>query len=234
MTLIPGFLRRGAEAALDPLVTRLIAARVSPNLITTVGTLILVGGGVAFATGMVRLGAALLLLSGVFDMLDGRVARGGEGITRFGAFYDSTLDRVGESVLFGGIALYFLMDGVVQSWRVVAVVVVIIALSAGLITSYARARAEGLGLECRVGIAQRAERILGLGVPVLFFGAAPTGWPPGSLLLALVALLAAAEMVTVVQRIVHVRKITRVAPRQTKARLVTPMLADFSKERTKR
>ncbi len=234
MTLIPGFLKRGGEAALTPLVSLLIAGRVSPNFITTVGTLILVGGGVAFGTGMIRLGGALLLLSGIFDMLDGRVARVNEDASKFGAFYDSTLDRVGESVLFGGLAIYFVMGGVVESWRVIAVAVSIVALSAGLIISYARARAEGLGLECKVGIAQRAERILGLGAPVVFFGAGPRAWPPGSLLLGLVTLIAAAEVVTVIQRIVHVRKITRVARRHTQARWATGALAGVSKERTKR
>jgi CDP-diacylglycerol--glycerol-3-phosphate 3-phosphatidyltransferase len=93
MSLIPAPLRRLLEGALEPLIRRLIGAGVSPNVITTVGTLVLLGSGVAFGLGLVRLGGALLLLSGVGDMLDGRVARGGGQVTPFGAFYDSTLDR---------------------------------------------------------------------------------------------------------------------------------------------
>ena len=227
MNLIPGPVRRGVEASLGPLVERLVAWHVSPNALTTVGTTVLAGGALAFGTGSVRLGAALLLLSGLFDMLDGRVARATGGTTTFGAFYDSTLDRIGESALFLGIAAYFLQGGVVAAWRVAAVIIAVIALAGSLLVSYARARAEGLDLECKVGIAQRAERILGLGVPTLFFGAGPDGL----LLLALVSVLALVACITVVQRIVYVYRLTRSAPppRTTQARRVTPPeLAPYS------
>lgn len=224
MSLIPGPVRRGFERLLNPLVNRLIAAHVSPNSITTVGTGVLVGAGVAYGFGEVRAGAALLLASGVCDMLDGRVARGGAGVTQFGAFYDSTLDRVGESALFGGIALYFVRGGVPARLMLAALVLTLVALTAGLIVSYARARAEGLGLDCRVGMAQRAERILGLGIPTLVFGAGPDGL----LLLAIVGLLAVAAAVTVVQRIHHVYRATRTGPtRRTQARHFSPEIADY-------
>ena len=212
-SLIPKSLRRGFEGLLSPVVDRLIAGGVRPNTITTVATLVLVGSATAFAFGAVKLGGWLLLLSGVLDMLDGRVARGSGGVTEFGAFYDSTLDRVGESALFGGITIYFVRGGVTEPWTIVAVIAGLVALAAGLLVSYARARAEGLGLECKVGIAQRAERILGLGVPSVLFG----GGPDGLLLLGVVAVLALVAVVTVVQRIVHVRKCTRVRSRTTQA-----------------
>ncbi|NIM49686.1 MAG: CDP-alcohol phosphatidyltransferase family protein [Gemmatimonadales bacterium] len=224
MSLIPRFLERGFEAMLEPLVRWLIAVRVRPNAITTVGTLILLGSAVAFGLGAIRLGGILVLLSGICDMLDGRVARGGSGTTKFGAFYDSTLDRIGESALYGGIAIFFVSGGVPGSWMLVALAATIVALAASLIVSYARARAEGLGLECKVGVGQRAERVLSLGLPTLFFGAGPDGF----LLLAVTALLALMAVVTVIQRILHVRKITRVVRRATQARWVAPMLADMS------
>ncbi len=226
--LIPGFMQRGFEAALEPVVSRLIDAGVRPNAITTVGTTVLIGGGVAFGAGMVRLGGTLLLLSGVFDMLDGRVARGGGRTTKFGAFYDSTLDRVGESALFLGITLYFASGGAVpDGWRTAAVAASVIALAGGLMVSYARARAEGLGLECKVGIAQRAERILLLGAPTLLFGAGPRGF----LLLGVVAVLAVVALLTVVQRIRHVYRATATAPRRTtQARWVEPALASSSRK----
>jgi len=205
MTLIPFPVRRGFEAILDPIARSLITARVNPNTLTTIGTLVLVAGGWAYGAGWVRWGGAMLLLSGVFDMLDGKVARFGSGTTRFGAFYDSTLDRVGEVALFTGIAVYFLGGGVPPERAVTAVVICMTALGASVTVSYARARAEGLGLDCRVGLAQRAERILGLGVPTLFFGAGPDGW----LLLGIVVLLGATSVITVVQRIAHVQRITR-------------------------
>jgi CDP-diacylglycerol--glycerol-3-phosphate 3-phosphatidyltransferase len=194
-----------------------------------VGTLILVGSAVAYGLGVVRLGGFLLLVSGVFDMLDGRVARKSGGTTKFGAFYDSTLDRIGEAALLGGITLFFVAGGVPQAWRIPAAVTGITALSAGLIVSYARARAEGLGLECKVGIAQRAERIIGLGLPTMVLGAGPNGF----LLLGIVAILALLAVITVAQRIMHVRRITRARRRPTQARWVAPPLADLSaKERT--
>jgi CDP-diacylglycerol--glycerol-3-phosphate 3-phosphatidyltransferase len=215
MSLIPTPLREGFERLLAPLVDRLVESRTSPNAITTVGTAVTVLSGVAFAAGGARLGATLLLLSGVFDMLDGRVARTAGTTSPFGAFYDSTLDRVGESALFAGIALFFVSGGVSPGLVPWAVGVAIAALSAGLLVSYARARAEGLGLECKVGIAQRAERILGLGAPTLFFGAGPRGL----LLFGIVAVLAAVAALTVVQRVVHVHRVTRTGPpRTTQAR----------------
>ena len=223
MTLIPGFLRRGLEATIDPIVTALIKARVSPNVITTFGTLVLLGSGAAFGFGAVHVGGLLLLLSGVMDMLDGRVARRGNVVSKFGAFYDSTLDRVGESALFGGIAVYFVTGGVADVWRVPALISALVALSAGLTVSYARARAEGLQMDCKVGVAQRAERILGLGAPTLFFGAGPGGF----LLLGVVTVLAVLAVITVGQRIVHVYRLTaRKGQRQTQARFARPALAD--------
>ncbi len=224
MSLIPKPLQRGLEASLSPIVAWLIDRRTNPNVLTTVGTIVLVGSGVAFGYGIARLGGFLLLLSGVFDMLDGKVARGREVVSPFGAFYDSTLDRVGESALYTGIALYFVSGGV-PDWIVLpAVGITITALACSLMVSYARARAEGLGFECKVGIAQRAERILGLGVPSMFLGVGPSGF----LLLLIVTFLAFIALITVVQRIVHVRSVaTQRAPRRTQARLNTPDLAEF-------
>src|SRR5216684_3528985 len=112
MNLIPQQARDRVGTLLDPLALLLIRWRVRPNLITTVGTLVVVGSAAAFALDEVRWGGWLLLVAGLFDMVDGRVARQGGTTTTFGAFYDSTLDRVGEALLFGGIALHFLQGGV--------------------------------------------------------------------------------------------------------------------------
>ena len=216
MPLVPSPLRRALEATLAPLIEALIRAKVSPNVITTIGTGIIVGAGYAFAVGAARLGGALFLLSGIFDMLDGRVARGGTGMTPFGAFYDSTLDRVGDAAIFGGILLFFMHGGLPDRWVTVGVVTALVALSAALTVSYARARAEGLGLDCQVGITQRAERILGLGIPTMFFGAGPNGY----LLFGVVTVLALTSVITVGQRIVHVYRITRGKKRPTQSRWV--------------
>ncbi|MEX1998892.1 MAG: CDP-alcohol phosphatidyltransferase family protein [Gemmatimonadales bacterium] len=228
MRLIPAAVQRGVESFLDPPARRLIAWRVSPNAITTVGTMVIVGSGVAFGLGQIQLGGGLLLLSGLGDMLDGKVARLSGGVTTFGAFYDSTLDRIGECALFAGIAVFFMQGGLLPEWRVWGVLLALLALSAGLTVSYARARAEGLGLECKVGFAQRAERILGVGIPCLFVGAGPNGW----LLFWIVTVLAVLASITVVQRIAHVYGQTQVrGARRTEARRI-PELAETHRERT--
>jgi CDP-diacylglycerol--glycerol-3-phosphate 3-phosphatidyltransferase len=205
MTFIPRWAQQPFEALLAPIARSLGGRGVKPNAITTVGTLVLLGSAAAFAAASIRLGGFLLLLSGVCDMLDGKVARGNGLVTTFGAFYDSTLDRIGEAVLLLGIAWFFVAGGVPEALAPFAMAVTFVAAGAGLIVSYARARAEGLGLDCKVGIAQRAERILGLGAPSLFFGAGPHGY----LLLTLVSILAVLTVVTVYQRIVYVYRITR-------------------------
>src|SRR6266700_3171310 len=202
MNVIPQRVRDGFGKLIEPLAVVFIRLHIRPNLITTVGTLVVIASATAFGLGWVRPGGLLLLVSGVFDLLDGRVARRADMTTTFGAFYDSTLDRVGESALFGGIALYFLRGGVPAERLTLAVVACLVALAASLIVSYTRARAEGLGLTAQVGIAQRAERVLLLGAPTLFFGAGNRG----VLLFWIVVILAVATSVTVVQRLLYVAR----------------------------
>ncbi len=194
-----GSLEKPFYATVNPLVERLIRAGVRPNTITTVGTGLVLVSAVLYASGHVRMGGALLLLSGIADTLDGQVARGGAMVTRFGAFYDSTLDRVGDGATFIGIGA-FLLTAPDVAYRTPAAILCMVAILASVLVSYARARAEGLGLDCKVGIAQRAERILGLGVASLVFGAGPHAL----LMEAIVALLAIASIITVVQRFVYV------------------------------
>ena len=188
-------------AAVSPLVDRLIRAGVRPNTITTIGTGLVLISAVVYASGHIRIGGLLLLLSGVADTLDGQVARGGAMVTRFGAFYDSTLDRVGDGATFIGIGA-FLLTAPDVAYRTPAVILCMVAILGSVLVSYARARAEGLGLDCKVGIAQRAERVLGLGLASLVFGAGQHAL----LLEAIVALLAIASIITVVQRFVYVHK----------------------------
>lgn len=192
------------ERGLDPLIGLLIRAGANPNNLTTLGTLISIASAVAFSLGHASWGGFLLLLAGVFDMLDGRVARGGTGPTKFGAFYDSTLDRIADAALFFGIAMFFVQGGLRQDLVAAGVAIAMMGMAFTLSLSYARARAEGLGLECKVGVAQRAERILGLGFPMMFFGVGPEGL----LLLGILVILTFLAAVTVIQRIWHVYKIT--------------------------
>lgn len=205
MSVFPSGVRSRFDTAVAPLARWLNAVGLSPNLVTTVGVVLLLGAGWAFASAEVRLGGLLSLLSGLCDALDGKMARASGRATAFGAFYDSTLDRVGESAVFLGIAFFFVSGGVPEPLAPWAVASAVVALAAGLLVSYTRARAEGLGLECKVGIFQRAERVVGLGGPSLLFGAGSRGL----ILFVLVVLVAVFSSVTVVQRIVHVHRLTR-------------------------
>lgn len=196
-------LERAFYALINPVVNRLLQTGVRPNTLTTIGTLVVLLSAVAYGAGWIRAGGALLLLSGVVDTFDGQVARLTGQVTKFGAFYDSTLDRVGDGATFIGIATYLLLAPDV-AWRFPAVVICMVAILASLLVSYARARAEGLGLDCKVGIAQRAERIVGLGVASVLVGAGPRA----IVLEVIVALLAVASVITVVQRFVYVYQVT--------------------------
>ena len=202
MNVIPQRVKHGFVRLLEPLARALVRGRVHPNFITTFGTAIVVASGAAFGAGEIRWGGLLLLVSGLFDVLDGQVARLGGMSSIFGAFYDSTLDRIGESAVFAGLALHFMRGGVAPASPTLAVGVALTALAASLLVSYTRARAEGLGLECKVGIAARAERILLLGVPCLFA-------PSVTFLFWIVVVLALAAAITVIQRVVHVARLTR-------------------------
>lgn len=196
--------QQGYKATTKPLTNWLIRARVTPNAITTVAALVVVVSAIAFGIGWVRLGGGLLLLSGVMDTLDGDVARAAGQATKFGAFYDSTLDRLGDGVTFIGIATFLLTTTDIR-FPVVGAVLCMVAVLASLLVSYARARAEGLGLECKVGVVQRAERILLIGIPSLVVGAGP-----GALVLqTIVALLALGSIITVVQRFLYVRRVAQ-------------------------
>jgi CDP-diacylglycerol--glycerol-3-phosphate 3-phosphatidyltransferase len=210
MNVIPQHVKDGFVALIGPVARALIRANVSPNTITTLGTLLVIGSGVAFGYGTIRAGGVLLLLSGIFDLLDGQVARQGGKMTTFGAFYDSTLDRVGEGAVFTGLIFYFLTGPLPPDLKPLAIAAGLVALVASLLVSYTRARAEALGVECKVGIAARAERILLLGLPALAFGAGPGR--AGVLLVWIVAVLALVSAITVIQRVVHVARVARGAP----------------------
>jgi CDP-diacylglycerol--glycerol-3-phosphate 3-phosphatidyltransferase len=211
LTLLPEPVKHWFLEAIDPIADLLIRAGLSPNRITTLSLTVLLASGATFALGALRTGAALLLLSGLLDLLDGKVARRGAMSSTFGAFYDSTMDRLGEGVLFTGIGIFYIRSGIYVTGErlpVLGLGLCFAALVGAFLVSYTRARAEGLGLDCKVGMAQRAERIVYLGVPTLIWGAGPNGW----LLLGILIWLTVVSWITVVQRVAHVWRITRAAP----------------------
>lgn len=204
MKLVTKSLERGFFAATNPISGWLLRAHISPNTITTIGALLVVVSAAAFAYGQIRWGGVLLLASGIVDTFDGEVARRGGKVSKFGAFYDSTLDRVGDGATFIGIAV-FLMRAPGVAYRVESVALCMLAVLSSLLVSYARARAEGLGIECKVGIVQRAERLLAIGIPSILVGAGRNG----IVLQVIVAALALLSTVTVVQRFVYVYRVSR-------------------------
>jgi len=199
---LPESLRDWYLNLITPATDFFIKHGVNPNFFTTVGLIISAIATYVLATGHLRWGGVLILLGGTFDILDGRVARATDRVTKFGALYDSTLDRYSEVMLFFGLAYYFTFFE--KEWFLVginipllAVLAVSIALGGSVMTSYVRARAEGLGLECKVGIMQRSERVVYLG-----FGAIIHKY---TLVLALI-LIAVLANVTAIQRLYHVWK----------------------------
>lgn len=202
--LIPGAVKRGYLAVTTPLVRALVDGRVSPNTLTTIGAALIILSAVAYGQGAIRSGGLLLLLSGLVDTLDGQVARMGARTTAFGAFYDSTLDRVGDGAAFIGIGAWFI-HAPDAHWRLEAAIACMAAILVIQLVSYMRARAEGLGLECKVGIAQRAERIIGLGLPTAVLGAGSGG----IVLLLATLFITLISLITVGQRFAHVYRVTR-------------------------
>jgi CDP-diacylglycerol--glycerol-3-phosphate 3-phosphatidyltransferase len=181
---------------LDPIVGPLAAAGVSPMAVTAAGLVLSLAGAVAIARGELVAGAVILVVSGLCDAIDGSLARRSGRESVFGAFIDSTLDRVAELSYFGALVVYYAAR---EDGGRYAVPLVVIALGGSLLTSYTRARAEGLGMDCRVGLLERPERVALLVLGLLFGGTA---------LYAVIACLAVLTLVTTIQRIVHIHRLT--------------------------
>jgi CDP-diacylglycerol--glycerol-3-phosphate 3-phosphatidyltransferase len=176
---------------IQPFVRFLSGMRVRPNTLTATGWALSVMAGVLFGLGYIKSAGALMLFAGLFDTLDGAVARHSNQMTVFGAFFDSTLDRLSESAIFMGIIYYYAITANPSGALLAAA-----AMTFSLMTSYARARAEGLGYKCQVGLLERPGRVLLLSV-FSIFGLMTVG----------VAAVAAGAAVTTVQRILHVRRL---------------------------
>ena len=183
------------ERALTPLAARLHRLGASANQVSVAGFALNVVAAALVVTGDLVAAGALYLFAGLLDLLDGVLARTGGQPTRFGAFLDSTLDRASEGVVFAAIGYRFAIEG-----SAVDAGIVVLALLGSFLVSYVRARAEGLGAECRVGIATRAERVVLVALGLL------SGLLPEAI--RLVALLTA---VTVAQRIACARRGLRAA-----------------------
>jgi CDP-diacylglycerol--glycerol-3-phosphate 3-phosphatidyltransferase len=155
----------------------------------------------------VRVAGLLILLGGYLDILDGRVARVTGLGSKFGSFYDSTLDRISEIVVFLGL-LSLYNDYRLELGDVGMIYLIMLAMAGSLMISYTRARAEALGLDCRVGLMPRAERVVLMGVAALAFGET---WD-GLVLKVVIGLLAVTTNLTAFQRIIWVHRHARGVP----------------------
>ncbi len=194
-------LRNPVYMLIHPLISWLVGRRVHPNLLTTLGFVVTLLSALAFTSNHVRIAGFLILAGGFFDILDGRVARLTGLGSKFGAFYDSTLDRISEIVVFFGI-LSLYNDYRQELGDVGMIYWTMAAMALSLMISYTRARAEALGLDCRVGLVPRAERVVLIGCAALFFGEARNALALKVVIVVLVVL----SFLTVIQRIFWVYK----------------------------
>lgn len=213
-------LQQGIYKVINPFVRLLIKLGITPNMVTTIGFL----GNVAAACvlvycgykaghhirpdfGLVTLAGALIIGFSLFDMLDGQVARLGNMVSRFGAMFDSVLDRYCELFTLGGIAYYLIQIG--QLW---GALITFLALVGSLMVSYVRARAEGLGIECKIGFMQRPERVVVTSVAALATGitgqclSPVSEFDPNLILIIAMGVIAVFANLTAIARLNHCRR----------------------------
>lgn len=202
------YLQKLIYTLINPIIKGMIKMGITPNMVTTIG---FVGNVVAaflfihasqltpISMGFSWLGwgGAILLFSGLFDMMDGQLARLGNMSTTFGAFWDSTLDRYSELFSLFGITLYLMTASGI--W---AGVITFLALVGSIMVSYVRARAEGLGIECKVGLMQRPERVVVTALAAIITGMTSNLW----WLIGGMALIAVLANITAFWRVAHCYK----------------------------
>jgi len=209
--MFDGRLRSQVDAAVKPIGNSIRKAGISADAITATGIVMAVAASVAIASGALRLGFLLLVLTGIPDLLDGAVAKASGKSSLRGAFFDSVSDRLTDGLLFGGIAWYLSASGE-PTWVVMLPVAGYVTAS---IVSYIRAKADALGFDARGGIVERAERFILLAIGLLF----------EPILLAVLGLIIVLNVITAAQRFV---KVWRQASAQT------PALSDRRRRRARR
>ena len=175
-----------------PVARFLGAIGLTPNVLTLSGLLVAGASAFLISIGYFWAGGIVLLASGVFDMFDGALARATGRASSFGALLDSTVDRVSEAVVLLGLLVFYVRDDSAE-WTIL----VYLTLAGSIMVSYVRARAEGLGIECNVGVMTRPERVVLLG-----FGLIIGQWWPATVLVVL-GLIAGLTTLTTIQRVIH-------------------------------
>jgi len=188
---------------LEPAISLLARNKVSPNTITTVGTLVTIAASIVYAAGHIMTAGWIMNVTAFFDVVDGQVARRTGRCTVFGAFYDSTLDRVADGALMAGLAVFYATNAIHHNIYMMAVC--LIGIVGTFLVSYTRARAEALGIDAKVGVMQRPERMVLLSIPQALFGLLWHGW----VLMGIIILLTVTAWITAVQRIAFVYRATQ-------------------------
>ena len=175
LVFLPDWIKNLYLRIITPVIDFFIKRRLNPNHFTTLSLILSIFAAYLFAIGSLRIAGVIMIISATCDIIDGKVARATNRVTKFGALYDSTLDRYAEVLIFFGLAYYFLNNhwstGSVNlsflNWTIkdinisaISTIAVCMSLGGSVMTSYVRARAEGLRLECKVGVMQRPERIV--------------------------------------------------------------------------
>lgn len=190
--------RKNLAPLLDPLINAVARTGISPNALTFIGFFINVVAGALIALGQPFCGGIVMAVIGMpFDAIDGGVARRLGRQSKFGAFFDSTLDRMADGAILSGVAYYFAARA-----DALMVVVAFVAMIGSFMVSYTRARAEGLGLECKIGLFSRFGRFLLLTAGLLLYPLFPQS------LVVMTWLMAALTLYTTGERIMHVYHLT--------------------------
>jgi len=187
-----------ARVVLNPIVSALAVLGVPPIFVSFAGLVLSFYGAVVLARGSLFWAGVILLAAGLCDVVDGSLARRRGVAGRYGAFIDSTFDRIAEFAYFGGIIVYLL--GKTGGHSIFEIMVAFIALAGSVLTSYARARAEGLGFQCAVGMFERPERIALLVLGLLL---------GRHVLVGVLLVLSVVTVITTFQRIFHIYRLTR-------------------------
>ena len=185
-------LRNLLSPIVDAIARVLVRLGFSPSGLTVIGVLVACVAAALIAQGMLAVGGVVMLIAGVFDLFDGAVARMTNRATKFGALFDSVMDRVSEAVVLLGLLWFYLEDG-----EQLGAVLVYVSIVGSTMVSYVRARAEGLGIECKGGLMQRPERVASLGVGIII----GQWWEPAVLIV--LGVIAVLTVVTTVQRVVE-------------------------------
>jgi CDP-diacylglycerol--glycerol-3-phosphate 3-phosphatidyltransferase len=192
--------KQSGRALLNPVIRLAMALGLTPNAITVIGLGLTVVAAGLIGSGFLLAGAAVLFFGSILDAVDGGLARATGGTTPFGGFLDSTLDRSGEAIAYAGIGVWIVST---QPEPTLPMIALLVAMGGSFLVSYAHARAQGIGLSAEVGLAPRTERLVLVVIGVALAG---FGFVPG--LIGVLVILATLTVVTVIQRIWHVRQLS--------------------------